>query len=86
MGSNSVARCILFKTRTWVPLDLIPALDQPNRALRTRMMRGVGGTLSDGRSYPDRVLVFDCFTNTHTIAEAMLERFGFVSVPILSLK
>ena len=42
---------------TWpfVPLGLmISALDQPNRAVRTRMLRGVGGTPCEGRSYPDR--------------------------------
>ena len=27
--------------------------DQPNRAVRTRMLRGVGGALSDERPYPD---------------------------------
>ena len=32
---------------------LDPVLDQPNRAVRTRMLRGVGGAISDGRPYPD---------------------------------
>jgi len=40
-------------TWSYVPLDLILP-DQPNRAVRTRMLRGVGGALSDGRPYPDR--------------------------------
>jgi len=40
----------------YVPLDLILP-DQPNRAVRTRMLRGVGGALSDGRPYPDRCLL-----------------------------
>jgi hypothetical protein len=31
-----------------------PAWDQPNRAVRTRMLRGVGGAACEGRSYPDR--------------------------------
>ncbi|MCD4799734.1 MAG: hypothetical protein K8R19_12100 [Methanosarcinales archaeon] len=35
-------------TWSYVPLDLILP-DQPNRAVRTRMLRGVGGALSDGR-------------------------------------
>jgi hypothetical protein len=39
-------------TLAYVPLDLILP-DQPNRAVRTRMLRGVGGALSDGRPYPD---------------------------------
>jgi len=36
----------------YVPLDLILP-DQPNRAVRTRMLRGVGGAACEGRSYPD---------------------------------
>jgi hypothetical protein len=35
----------------YVLLGLIQP-DQPNRAVRTRMLRGVGGALSDGRPYP----------------------------------
>jgi len=31
-----------------------PAWDQPNRAVRTRMLRGVGGATCEGRPYPDR--------------------------------
>ena len=44
---------------TWVfvPLDLILP-DQPNRAVRTRMLRGVGGALCEGRPYPDRGYLF----------------------------
>ncbi len=52
MGSNRFAGRVLQITRTCIPLDLILP-DQPNRALRTRMMRGVGGAVSDGRPYPD---------------------------------
>jgi hypothetical protein len=42
---------------TWVYVlqDLIQP-DQPNRAVRTRMLRGVGWALSDGRPYPDMCL------------------------------
>jgi hypothetical protein len=44
---------------TWVfvPLGLILP-DQPNRAVRTRMLRGVGGALCEGRPYPDMFFVF----------------------------
>ncbi len=50
MGSYRLAGCLLYITWTFVPLDLIlpvsvsnPACgDQPNRAVRTRMLRGVG--------------------------------------------
>ena len=40
---------------TWVfvPLGLILP-DQPNRVVRTRTLRGVGGALCEGRPYPDR--------------------------------
>ena len=38
----------------YVLLGLIQP-DQPNRAVRTRMLRGVGVALSDGRPYPDRI-------------------------------
>ncbi|MBW2740084.1 MAG: hypothetical protein JRE64_14845 [Deltaproteobacteria bacterium] len=39
---------------TWVYVlqDLILP-DQPNRAVRTRMLRGVGGVLCEGHPYPD---------------------------------
>ena len=30
-----------------------PAWDQPNRAVRTRMLRGVGGAPCEGCPYPD---------------------------------
>jgi hypothetical protein len=30
--------------------------DQPNRRIRIRTYGGVGGTLSDGRSYPDMAI------------------------------
>jgi len=39
---------------TWVYVLLDLSLpDQPNRAVRTRMLRGVGGAACEGRSYPD---------------------------------
>jgi len=43
---------------TWifVPLDLILP-DQPNRIVRTRTLRGVGGALCEGRPYPDSPLI-----------------------------
>jgi hypothetical protein len=43
---------------TWVfvPLGLILP-DQPNRAVRTRTLRGVGGGSCEGRPYPDGFLV-----------------------------
>ena len=53
MGSYRLAGFLLYITRACVPLDLITALDQPNRAVRTRTLRGVGGALSDERPYPD---------------------------------
>ncbi len=51
-----------------------PAWDQPNRAVRTRMLRGVGGAPCEGRSYPDGLFCFSgrsdfieslVFTNLH---------------------
>ena len=41
---------------TWVfvPLGLILP-DQPNRAVRTRTLRGVGGAPYEGCPYPDRL-------------------------------
>ncbi|MDL1981574.1 MAG: hypothetical protein LWX02_08940 [Deltaproteobacteria bacterium] len=39
-------------TWAYVPLDLILP-DQPNHAVRTRMLRGVGGAPCEGRPYPD---------------------------------
>jgi len=48
-----VGEQVVSITCSYVPLDLILP-DQPNRAVRTRMLRGVGGALSDGRPYPDR--------------------------------
>jgi len=47
-----VGEQVVSITWSYVPLDLILP-DQPNRAVRTRMLRGVGGALSDGRPYPD---------------------------------
>jgi hypothetical protein len=43
-------------TLAYVPLDLILP-DQPNRAVRTRMLRGVGGAACEGRPYPDMFLI-----------------------------
>ena len=40
----------------YVPLDLILP-DQPNRAVRTRMLRGVGGAPCEGCPYPDRAIL-----------------------------
>ena len=50
--SKLVGEQVVSITWSYVPLDLILP-DQPNRAVRTRMLRGVGGALSDGRPYPD---------------------------------
>jgi len=52
--SKLVGEQVVSITCSYVPLDLILP-DQPNRAVRTRMLRGVGGALSDGRPYPDRL-------------------------------
>ena len=43
---------LLLITRSFVPLDLTPAWDQPNRAVRNRMLRGVGGGSREASSYP----------------------------------
>ncbi|MGD9161266.1 MAG: hypothetical protein PVG39_22830, partial [Desulfobacteraceae bacterium] len=45
-----------FITWACVPLELITALDQPNRVLRTRMLRGVGGDSREAIPYPDGLL------------------------------
>ena len=50
--SKVVGEQVVSITWSSVPLDLILP-DQPNRAVRTRMLRGVGGALSDGCPYPD---------------------------------
>lgn len=42
------------------PLDLILPV-QPNRVVRTRMLRGVGGAVSDGRPYPDSQVLDESF-------------------------
>jgi len=47
-----VGEKVVSITLAYVPLDLILP-DQPNRAVRTRMLRGVGGALCEGRPYPD---------------------------------
>ena len=40
---------------TWVFVSLSLILpDQPNRAVRTRMLRGVGGGSCEAPPYPDR--------------------------------
>ena len=50
---------------TWffVPLGLILP-DQPNRAVRTRMLRGVGGGSCEAPPYPDMPLVNLYFSNS----------------------
>jgi len=53
MGSYRLAGFLLYITRACVPLDLITVLDQPNRAVRTRMLRGVGGGSCEAPPYPD---------------------------------
>jgi len=45
-------------TLAYVLQDLILP-DQPNRAVRTRMLRGVGGAACEGRSYPDLFKTID---------------------------
>ncbi len=52
VGSKLVGEQVISITCSYVPLDLILP-DQPNRAVRTRMLRGVGGAACEGRSYPD---------------------------------
>jgi len=47
-----VGEQVVSITWSYVPLNLILP-DQPNRAVRTRMLRGVGGAACEGRSYPD---------------------------------
>ena len=46
-----------------------PAWDQPNRAVRTRMLRGVGGATCEGRPYPDGLL-------TMTVLQSILGVFS----------
>ncbi len=55
MGNDRFAQSLLHITRTGNPMDL----NQPNRHLRIRMSGGVGGLLSDGESYSDRLFVHD---------------------------
>jgi hypothetical protein len=55
--SKLVGEQVVSITLAYVPLDLsLP--DQPNRAVRTRMLRGVGGAPWEGRPYPDSILLF----------------------------
>ena len=56
--SKLVGEQVVSITLAYVPLDLILP-DQPNRAVRTRMLRGVGGAPCEGCPYPD-----SSFTNT----------------------
>ncbi len=51
MGKHRLARRLLFVIWIFAPLGLILP-DQPNRAVRTRMLRGVGGAPCEGRPYP----------------------------------
>jgi hypothetical protein len=53
MGSLCTAKQILFIAWACVPLELITALDQPNRVVRTRMLCGVGGDSCEAIPYPD---------------------------------
>jgi hypothetical protein len=50
--SKLVGEQVVSITWPYVSLDLILP-DQPNRAVRTRMLRGVGGAPCEGRPYPD---------------------------------
>jgi hypothetical protein len=54
--SKLVGEQVVSITLAYVPLDLILP-DQPNRAVRTRMLRGVGGAPCEGCPYPDRCFV-----------------------------
>ena len=58
--SKLVGEQVVSITLAYVPLDLILP-DQPNRALRTRMLRGVGGAACEGRSYPDGCRIISRF-------------------------
>ena len=44
-----------FRFLDFRSLGFEPALDQPNRAVRTRMLRGVGGGSREATPYPDRL-------------------------------
>jgi hypothetical protein len=59
---------------TWVfvPPDLILP-DQPNRAVRTRMLRDVGGGNCEAPPYPDIVRALRAMRHTHD-SEATDER------------
>ena len=51
VGAYRIAGSLFQITRSCVSLVLnLP--DQPNRAVRTRMLRGVGGLPCEGRRYP----------------------------------
>ena len=50
--SKLVGEQVVSITWSYVLLGLIQP-DQPNRAVRTRMLRGVGGAACEGRPYPD---------------------------------
>ena len=50
--SKLVGEQVVSITLAYVLQDLFLP-DQPNRAVRTRMLRGVGGAACEGRSYPD---------------------------------
>ena len=52
--SKVVGEQVISITLAYVPLDLILP-DQPNRAVRTRVLRGVGGAPCEGCPYPDRL-------------------------------
>jgi hypothetical protein len=50
--SKLVGEQVVSITWPYVPLDLILP-DQPNRAVRTCMLRGVGGGSCEAPPYPD---------------------------------
>ena len=54
--SKLVGEQVVSITLAYVPLDLILP-DQPNRAVRTRMLRGVGGAPCERCPYPDLLSV-----------------------------
>ena len=53
--SKLVGEQVVSITWSYVLLGLILP-DQPNRAVRTRMLRGVGGAPCEGCPYPDGLL------------------------------
>ena len=62
--SKLVEEQVVSITLACVLQDLILP-DQPNRTVRTRMLRGVGGALCEGRPYPDVKIIPHYFRLTH---------------------